>query len=424
MRVLIVTAGSHGDVHPFLAIGRALAERGHNPTFMTNPYFEPDVHAAGLDFQPHGDHIDLPAFIRTQKLMHPIRGPANVFRWILQNTPALLAEVDEAIAAHTPDVVLHHAIALGVPWLCARRELPYATACLQPAVWFSRTDPVPSLQRDPRPGDAGVARIAQRALGPLAVAAGSWRMNRLRLACGFPKQHRSIVHDFRGGDLNLGLWSPAFRPAMPDDPHRARITGFPLFDGAALRPMPADLIRFLDSGPPPVVFALGTTAVFVAGEYFRHAAEVCRRIGVRGVLLCGRPENAPSRLPPGVLAVHYAPFSGVLPRGAVSVVHGGIGSIGQALAAGRPIVVTPFSHDQFNNGVRVQRLGVGFSLGRRELTVERLEQAVRACLDDVDIGRRAATLRSAITSENGAGLAAQAVEELGARRSRPTRDQT
>lgn len=412
MRILIVTAGSHGDVHPFLGIGKALARMGHEATVLTNPYFESDVRAAGLAFEPHGEFIDLPTFIREMDLMHPTRGPGKVFRWIFENTPRLLGELDSTLTARAPDVVLHHMICLGTPWLCKRRGIPAVAASLAPAVWFSRADPIPAIQREPTASDARSARLMTRVFAGVAVGLGSAKLNKLRLACGYAKQSRAIAQDFRGGDLHLGLWSREFRAPMVDDDPVSRVTGFPLYDGGDHRPMPPELARFLDEGERPVVFALGTTAVHVAAEFYRHAAEVCRSLGRRGVLLCGKAGNVPARLPGGVIAIGYAPFSQVLPRGATSVVHGGIGSVAQALAAGRPTVVTPFSHDQFNNGVRVQALGVGYTLGRRRLTVERLAQAVGACLEDPALIARAGVLGAAIGREDGAGQAARTIVEF------------
>ncbi|MEZ6232612.1 MAG: glycosyltransferase [Phycisphaerales bacterium] len=413
MRILIVTAGSHGDVHPFLGIGRAIRSLGHDAIVMTNPYFEPDVLGAGLEFRPHGEHIDLPTFIREKNLMHPVLGPLNVFRWLFRAAPGLIEEFDRALTDLRPDAVLHHSICLGTRWVCQKRGVPHAAAALQPSIWFSAHDPVPAMQMEPGEGAARTARRMGRAFAPIGGAISSWTINRLRLRCGFPKVPRALLAEFRGGDVALGLWSPEFRAPMPDDPAGARITGFPFYDAAPMRACPPAVERFLDEGEArgdrPIVFALGTTAIHVAGEFYRHAAEACRLLGRRGLLLVGRSENVPVRLPSGVIAAEYAPFSAVLPRAACSVVHGGIGSTAQALAAGRATLVAPVSHDQFNNGVRVERLGVGRTLGRRRLTVERLVQAIRACVDDPAIAARAMELGARLRGEDGSAKAAEVV---------------
>ncbi|MFG0320161.1 MAG: glycosyltransferase, partial [Planctomycetota bacterium JB042] len=133
--------------------------------------------------------------------------------------------------------------------------------------------------------------------------------------------------------------------------------------------------------------------------------------GRRGVLLTGKAANVPGERPDGVIARDYAPFSLLLPRGAATVHHGGIGSTSQALRAGRPSVVVPHAHDQFNNAVHAVRLGVAAMVRRGRLDVDRLVRALRAVLDDPAVAARAATLGERLRSEpSGAEVAADLLE--------------
>jgi len=47
------------------------------------------------------------------------------------------------------------------------------------------------------------------------------------------------------------------------------------------------LLSFLDSGPPPIVFTLGTSAVWVARDFYRESVAAAKRLGRRAVLLIG-----------------------------------------------------------------------------------------------------------------------------------------
>ena len=73
-------------------------------------------------------------------------------------------------------------------------------------------------------------------------------------------------------------------------------------------------------------------------------------------------EQLPAPLPDHVVHVSYAPFSRVLPRCAAFIHHGGIGTTAQALRAGVRQVVVRLAHDQFDNAMRVRRLGSGVEL--------------------------------------------------------------
>ena len=52
MKILMSTAGSHGDVLPFIALGREFLARGHEVVLYANPYFQKHVLDAGLAFTP------------------------------------------------------------------------------------------------------------------------------------------------------------------------------------------------------------------------------------------------------------------------------------------------------------------------------------------------------------------------------------
>src|SRR5262249_26319724 len=137
-------------------------------------------------------------------------------------------------------------------------------------------------------------------------------LNRVRRRLGMPPERGAFAHELRGGDLNLALWSPLFRGPVADDPHGSRLRGLPSYDRSESSPPVRELEEFLAAGPPPLVFTLGTAAVFSPGDFYPIAARVCRELGRRGVLLTGRGLPAPSDLPAGVRAFDYAPFSRLL----------------------------------------------------------------------------------------------------------------
>ncbi len=50
MKILLVTLGSKGDLHPFLCIGLALKKRGHDVTLISSETFADIITTAGLNF--------------------------------------------------------------------------------------------------------------------------------------------------------------------------------------------------------------------------------------------------------------------------------------------------------------------------------------------------------------------------------------
>ncbi len=416
MRVLLVTFGSHGDLFPFLAIGRALARRGHACRVAAHPHFTRDIETAGLEPEPVIARVPVGYLLRHPELFHRTRGPLLGMR----HFPALLREFAtdvRRLAATRPfDAMVCHYGAISARWVAEDAGVPCASCALTPMAWHSAHDEVPAYQSAPGRGRAAAARRFARLADPaLRLAFGAW-VRSLRRACGVPPPRRgpraawpSVWDEFRAGDLALGLWPEAFRPGLPDDPPDSRRCGFTRYAPPGEAPDPR-LEAFLAGGDPPVAFTLGSAAVHHPRGFFALAAAACRRLGVRGVLLTGRGNPPPTGLPGTVLAVDWATHATLFPRAAAVVHHAGIGTTAEALAAGRPSLAVPHAFDQFNNALRVERLGAGLQVPRHRLDARRLEAALERVVRDPALAARAAALAPRMAAD-GAGPAADAVLE-------------
>ena len=143
-----------------------------------------------------------------------------------------------------------------------------------------------------------------------------------------------------------------------------------------------ELQRFFDAGRP-IVFTLGSSAVGAAGSFWRESLRAVERLGLRALFLTGsHAHGLPERLPARTLARAYAPHALVFPQAAAIVHQGGIGTTAQAMCAGRPMLVVPFAHDQFDNGERMKRLGMGEVLPRSRYSAERAERQLGRLLGE------------------------------------------
>ncbi|HEU5430827.1 MAG TPA: nucleotide disphospho-sugar-binding domain-containing protein, partial [Thermomicrobiales bacterium] len=213
--------------------------------------------------------------------------------------------------------------------------------------------------------------------------------------------------------LTLGLFSSLLAAPQPDWPPSAVVTGFPFDDRIGWAGMPPAIDAFLEAGPPPVVFTLGSSAVWNAGRFFRQSVDALEAIDRRGILLVGPdPSNLPARLPAGVIAAEYAPHGLLFPRAAAVVHHGGIGATGQAMRAGKPMLVVPFAHDQPDNAARVRRLGIARVLPSRRYDAPRAARALTALLDDAGYRTRAAAVGETVRAEQGVAAACDAIEAV------------
>jgi len=237
-------------------------------------------------------------------------------------------------------------------------------------------------------------------------------LNQFRKELGLPPVMGNFFSDYiNSPQLTLGLFPEWFAPPPPDWPKQLRLCGFPLYDEKGVTALDPALEEFLNSGTPPIVFTPGS-AMLQGLPFFSAAAEACRLIGRRGLLLTRFPENIPAKLPDGVRHFAYAPFSQVLPRCAALVHHGGIGTMAQALAAGIPQLIMPMAHDQFDNASRVEKLGVGASIKRSNFLPQPVAERLRKLLEDPAIGARAKEIAKRFEGARSIDVACDHVETL------------
>lgn len=418
MKVLITTVGSAGDVNPFIAVGAALVSRGHEVVMLTNQHFEQAATDAGLSFRELGDRYALDEISARPEVMDKRKGSTTLLNdFLLPRLPGMIETIERAVVDDQPDVVFSHNLCLGTRWVCLRRNVPCALAALSPLVWFSGHDPGLLLWWEPQYLPAIYLRIRRFLTKYVLRFATDKQLNKVRVACGFPRERDLIWRDPIDAPLVLGLWSASFRSSMPDDPPGAKICGFVWHDRRQqAEGWEADLMRFMRDGSPPIVFTLGTSAVHVAGDFYRHAVEACRMLGRRGLLLTGKEDNAPTDLPESVRAFNYAPYSEVLPLACAVVHHGGVGTTAQAMRAGVPTVIIPFSHDQFDNAARTRRLGVSATLQRHRVAPNTLSASLREVLDNPRAIENAARIGRVLQGEDGGVVASKALERLSEQR--------
>jgi UDP:flavonoid glycosyltransferase YjiC (YdhE family) len=100
----------------------------------------------------------------------------------------------------------------------------------------------------------------------------------------------------------------------------------------------------------------------------------------------------------------------LFPRASAIVHQGGIGTLGQALRSGRPMLVVPHGHDQFDNAYRVTKLGVARTLHPRRYREKRVVHELAQLLRG-EYRARAESTAAIVRSEGGAAAAAGALEQ-------------
>jgi UDP:flavonoid glycosyltransferase YjiC (YdhE family) len=292
--------------------------------------------------------------------------------------------------------------------------IPLATVHLSPSIFLSAHAPprLPGLRLLPGWTPRWVTRGVLQAMGTGIDALIAPQLNAFRAEVGLDPVKGVLRGYWHSPRRVIGLFPEWFAEPQADWPPQVRLTGFPLFDEPDLSPVTEELEAFLCAGEPPVAFTPGS-AMWQGRRFFEASVDACVRTGHRGLLLTRHTDHLPARLPPGVIHVHYAPFSRLLPRCAALVHHGGIGSSAQGLAAGVPQLVTPFAHDQPDNAERLRRLGVARVLPPQRYTGPRIAAALRGLTGSAAVAQACQDVAGRFAGHDAIGQTCELIEALG-----------
>jgi UDP:flavonoid glycosyltransferase YjiC (YdhE family) len=146
------------------------------------------------------------------------------------------------------------------------------------------------------------------------------------------------------------------------------------------------------------------------GQFYEESIKAAKRLNRRAVLLIGK-NMPPANLSDSIISVSYAPYSQLFSRACAIVHQGGIGTTAQALRAGRPTLVMPYSIDQPDNAARVERLGTSRTISRKQYAAERVARQLDELLGNPNYAARAAEIGDIIRAEDGVKVGCDAIEK-------------
>lgn len=418
MRLLFSTFGSLGDLHPYIAVARAARVRGHEPIIATSAKYRTKIEAEDIGFRPI--RPDLPEAAEfaplAKRVMDGRTGPQYLFKELL--SPTLRQNYADLVAASEDvDCIITHPAALGGPLAARMLKKMWLSSVLAPISLWSQHDP-------PVPPSLPLLEI-MRAFGPLwgrtslkfaRQATQSWVREVWELSQeeGLPTSGHPIFEGSYSPIGTLALFSPHYGAPQADWPVNTTATGFCFFDKSGYAGQRSDEWReWVRDGEPPIVFTLGSSAVFDSEAFFRASSQLAVELGLRAIFLTGGTMRWDAPLPPSQLDVQYAAYSELFPL-AHSIVHqGGIGTTAQALRAGVPQIIVPFAHDQPDNAARLRRLGVGSIVPRRRYERGGATEVLKRLMRNyAAYHQRAQALANLIQAENGPRAACEAIERL------------
>lgn len=415
MRITILAGGSRGDVQPYVALGKGLQDAGHTICLLSTDDFQDLVTEHGLAFASTGGNAqetarELQALVeqgKTLKVFAQMKSATEKLAVQAAKRGLEVCEGSDLILGGLSGLFSGRALSekLGIPLLLA-----YLVPLTPTHAFPSPLTPLPqtSLMRWLNKPSY---QIAQQAM---------WQSFRAADA----KARAEVFHlpppRFWGPFSSLRRqkqpvlygYSSYVLPHPHDWDSSQQVTGYWFLEPSAGWEPSADLLRFIEAGPPPVYIGFGSMSTRKPEETADLALEALARTRQRGILYAGWGGLKKEQMPENVHMIDSIPHTWLFPRMAAVVHHGGVGTTAAGLAAGVPSIITPFFADQPFWGQRVYDLGVGpRPIARRRLTVAKLAQAIEQAVSDEAMRKRAAALGEQIRAENGVASAVSIIEQ-------------
>ena len=412
MKIALLTLGTRGDTQPFIALGKALAARGHDVVFGAPEDSQQWIEGHKLAYRSLG--VDMQSFFQSSEGRKVLAGNPLALARMWSNTvvPLTRRSLDAMWEiARDAEVIVYHPKTAGAADIgeVTGAELFHAAPF---PIFPTKAFPLLVL-----PGSYGprLNRLTYKVLLfsrlCLLPTLNRWREDVLGLEPASP--FKSVDASARRAE-RLCAVSPTVVPGYPaDDSENIHMTGYWFLDeGQDWRPDPA-LSRFLERGDPPVYIGFGSMVTGDPNRLAHIIIDAVRRAGIRAIVTTGWGGVAETEVPEFVHVMQAAPHSALFNHVAAVVHHGGAGTTAAGLRAGLPTLVCPLTFDQPFWGRQVHSLGCGprpqrlgrlkpgrFANGLIELTQT---EAYRA---------RARDVARAIAQEDGLARAVQLIETV------------
>jgi sterol 3beta-glucosyltransferase len=412
MNLSIAAVGSRGDVQPYLALGLGLQRAGFRVQICADRIFEHLVTSTGLAFMPV---TAAPVNMMQQNLSRQ-GGPLKLMGWLERHFKPLARQffADLEFATRGSDAILYSTLAFAGYHVAQKHDVP-ALAVYNVPITPTHSFQAPSFPPPPvwLPFKRTYNWWSFRFSNQLFIYLIKPVVNECRRdVLGLKPLSGSFYQHLDVSQLPIVYgFSPNLLPRPDDWGEWLKVSGHWFLDFQPDRQPSLDLLRFLESGKPPVYVGFGS----MVDEQIKHATPIVlgalQRTSQRGILLGGWGGLGTGDLPETILRLETVAHDWLFPRLSAVVHHGGAGTTATGLRHGKPTVVVPFFADQPFWGARVHSLGAGPApIPFAKLTIGNLANAIDRAVNDPTLRQNAEILSDRLRTEDGVGKAVKIIQ--------------
>lgn len=396
-RILMATAGTWGDLFPFIALGLRLKDRGHDVTLACSTGLQPWVVRSGLKTATFGGAFGKEWAQKSARIWDHWNEDGG--RSENSGEPARYSALIDLLERNCRELapLARRADLLLTPSNCPEGRLIRE---MTGTPWLSVILTPDEALRENRPAEDRELLHA---------------MSRLKRRLGLSPSVTSHSA-FRRSDPTLFACSAAMGDAsLPE----IRQTGFWFYEDPRWQDWRPDalLLRFMEAdADPPLLLSFSSLPLENPAQALEAHLRAARLLDRRIVVQQGWSGFSPEQIPPDLDAdriymTDFLPHDWFLSRAAALITHGGAGTLGRALRNACPMVVEPYGNDQFFNAWVVRKRGYGSAVHPHRLTAEGLASVLSEIIADGEARARAASASAMIRREDGPGKACAVIEE-------------
>jgi zeaxanthin glucosyltransferase len=431
LTLLVISPDYASHLLPLATLASAWAQHGQRVVVATGPAVAPLVAGFGYEHttlrlargsnagvirpedQPAGEDDSLRGFFAAthrgmiETLAYQAAARGDDLLWApLDTARAVLRTIDDV----RPDRIVVDHLAFSATLALRAARIPYADVVLGHPTALPVGDEV-----------YGEASRWPTTLKPDAAAVGSLRRACILVRDRFTATYNEVLRSLDAGAPTVAdafaahgdtvlynypqrLHEPA-RSALLPDRHE--------FLGSLVRPEVADPVvrAWLDTDDPrPIVYVSFGGFLSARSDVLARVIEGLRHLAVRVALAHGSTAlDELGSVPPHWLVRSYLPQVAVLAHASVAVSHAGNNSVTEALSAGVPLVVMPYSTDQFAGAAALDSTGLGRALDPNGATAASIGEAVLAA-GSRSYRDAAASMRDDLAREPGPERAFRTIE--------------
>ena len=405
MKITILTAGTRGDVQPFIALGLELKKLGSEVTVVSSVTFENLVKSYGLEYRmTRGDISKIMQSGELDKAANadnPIKA-LSILRDKKFMSRLIDVQEDFYNACDDAEVIIYHPGA-AIGHMIAKEK----------GIVSILGSPFPLIETNEYPSILFYQKRIPKILNRLThkfFKQGFWMATKKPIELFYKDRLSKLVlleNSLKSKDLKLISCSQnIFKTPQP-----AFASGYWFLDESDGYIPEASLTEFLSKGDKPIYIGFGSIG---NGQFAEEKTKIIisaiQKTNSRAVIATGFGGLSEiTDLPENIYILKEAPHAWLFPKMSMAIHHGGAGTTAEGFRAGIPMIIVPHGNDQFAWGKRVFELGVGANpINIKKLSVEKLVNAIEYARSK-NITENVKQLSRIIQNENGAKKTAKFV---------------